>query len=236
MNFTCVRTTSLISFVVHFVSLFGVSSLFLRAQEETSNLCVLQWENASFLFSVKFYGTDLYNFKSSYFSIHAEYSSITTKNMLRKIRFKKNVTASHLYFQNIVMLLYYVLQSPKRKKNFEINSLFIKLYSVVCGSRLYFHAYKEIYWKMLISWRIVGLLWEKCATKHTYGNAASHLLSQVQLNTWHLWDLRWNDQTLWVLWLFPIMKHWHLSTACHLENFRISTYYDMNALPCLFWT
>lgn len=51
-------------------------SLFKR---KTSNLCLLQRENASFLFSVKFYGTDLYNFKSSYFSIHAEYSSITTK-------------------------------------------------------------------------------------------------------------------------------------------------------------
>lgn len=34
-----------------------------------------------------------------------------------KIRLKKkNVTASHLYFLNIVLLLYYVLQSPKQKK------------------------------------------------------------------------------------------------------------------------
>lgn len=43
----------------------------------------------------------------------------------------KKMTASHLYFLNIVLLLYYVLQSPKRKKkqkNFEINSLFIKQY------------------------------------------------------------------------------------------------------------
>lgn len=29
---------------------------------------------------------------------------------------KKKMTASHLYFLNIVPLLYYVLQSPKRKK------------------------------------------------------------------------------------------------------------------------
>ncbi len=48
---------------------------------------------------------------------------------VKKIRLKKNVTASHLYFLNIVLLLYYVLQSPKRKKKtFEINALFIKLH------------------------------------------------------------------------------------------------------------
>lgn len=60
----------------HYLAFLHTFSLFKR---KTSNLCLLQWENASFLFSVKFYGTDLYNFKSSYFSIHAEYSSITTK-------------------------------------------------------------------------------------------------------------------------------------------------------------
>lgn len=31
-------------------------------------------------------------------------------------KIKKNVTASHLYFLNIVLLLYYVLQSPKQEK------------------------------------------------------------------------------------------------------------------------
>lgn len=37
------------------------------------------------------------------------------KKHVTKIRIKK-ITASHLYFLNIVPLLYYVLQSPKRKK------------------------------------------------------------------------------------------------------------------------
>lgn len=68
----------LIPFV--FFSLFAIFFvLFPLFKRKTRNLCLLQRENASFLFSVKFYGTDLYNFKSSYFSIHAEYSSITTK-------------------------------------------------------------------------------------------------------------------------------------------------------------
>jgi len=48
----------------------------------------------------------LYNFKSSYFSIHTNISISTCK---------ENITASHLYFMNIVLLLYYVLQSKKQK-------------------------------------------------------------------------------------------------------------------------
>lgn len=41
---------------------------------------------------------------------------VLQQKRVKKIKIKKNVTASHLYFLNIVLLLYYVLQSPKRKK------------------------------------------------------------------------------------------------------------------------
>lgn len=68
-------------FFFHYLAFLHSFSLVKR---KPSNLYLLQWENASFLFSVKFYGTNLYNFKSSYFSIHAEYSTITTKNMLKR--------------------------------------------------------------------------------------------------------------------------------------------------------
>lgn len=94
----------------------GNLAIFVRCSERTPRF-----------YSVEFYGTDLYNFKSSYFSIHAEYSSITTKNMLKRYDLKKKVTASHLYFLNIVLLLYYVLQSPKRKKKLWNKCSFYKM-------------------------------------------------------------------------------------------------------------
>lgn len=98
-----------------FLSLFAIP-LFFALFKRKKKICVCCSERTPRFYSVEFYGTDLYNFKSSYFSIHAKYSSITTKKHVTKIRIKK-MTASHLYFLNIVPLLYYVLQSPKRKKN-----------------------------------------------------------------------------------------------------------------------
>lgn len=104
---------------------------------KTRNLCLLQWENASFLFSVKFYGTDLYNFKSSYFSIHAEYSSITTKKHVKKIRLKKKKCYSiTLIFSEHCTVALLCASISEAKKNFEINALFIKWHGGVCGRKL----------------------------------------------------------------------------------------------------
>uniref|UniRef100_A0A0E9WSC5 Uncharacterized protein n=1 Tax=Anguilla anguilla TaxID=7936 RepID=A0A0E9WSC5_ANGAN len=51
------------------------------------------------------YGIYLYNFKGSYFSIHADISISTCKKML----------PHRSYFMNIVLSLYYVLRSEKRR-------------------------------------------------------------------------------------------------------------------------
>lgn len=101
------------NFFAFFLSLFAIPLFFPLL--ERKNICVCCSERTPRFYSVEFYGTDLYNFKSSYFSIHAKYSSITTKKTCYKDKNKK-MTASHLYFLNIVLLLYYVLQSPKQKK------------------------------------------------------------------------------------------------------------------------
>lgn len=110
-----------------FLSLFAIP-LFFSLFKRKKKICVCCSERTPRFYSVEFYGTDLYNFKSSYFSIHAKYSSITTKKHVTKIRIKKKkITASHLYFLNIVPLLYYVLQSPKRKKTLWNKSSFYKI-------------------------------------------------------------------------------------------------------------
>lgn len=65
-----------------FLSLFAIPLFFSLFKKK--NICVCCSERTPRFYSVEFYGTDLYNFKSSYFSIHAKYSSITTKNMLQR--------------------------------------------------------------------------------------------------------------------------------------------------------
>lgn len=70
-----------------FLSLFAIPLFFSLFNRK--NICVCCSERTPRFYSVEFYGTDLYNFKSSYFSIHAKYSSITTKKHVTKIRIKK---------------------------------------------------------------------------------------------------------------------------------------------------
>ena len=149
----CLYEHNRFTFFCHYLPFLCFSPCSKRKKKK---ICVCCSERTPRFYSVEFYGTDLYNFKSSYFSIHAKYSSIKKKKHVRKIRIKKKkMTASHLYFLNIVPLLYYVLQSPKRKKKtkkqkpFEINALFIHEWKFSCLFGKYEYRCRRAFYSLL---------------------------------------------------------------------------------------
>lgn len=79
-------------------------------------ICVCCSERTPRFYSVEFYGTDLYNFKSSYFSIHAKYSSITTKKHVTKIRIKKNYSITLIFSEHCTVALLCASISEAKKK------------------------------------------------------------------------------------------------------------------------
>lgn len=96
-----------------FLPLFAIPlffSLFKRKK-----FCVCCSERTPRFYSVEFYGTDLYNFKSSYFSIHAKYSSITTKKHVTKIRIK-NDSITLIFSEHCTVALLCASISEAKKK------------------------------------------------------------------------------------------------------------------------